>query len=104
MNDTCVLDFQDQKLFRLTTDVVAARVPELRAQLKELLAGGVQVLQLDLEEVRMVDSAGIGLIISTHNSLKKTGGKLELTGVAPEIGDLFRSMRMHQHFRISGVE
>lgn len=88
----------------LETDVVATHVPALRERLREFISEGVRQLSLDLSKVQMVDSAGIGLIISTHNSLRKLGGVLELTGVAPELGDLFRGMRMHQHFRISGAE
>jgi len=88
----------------LGTDVVVTHVPALRIRLKDLISGGTKCLSLDLSNVQMVDSAGIGLIISTHNSLRKLGGVLELTGVAPELGDLFRSMRMHHHFRISGAE
>lgn len=104
MTDTVAGPVQEKTAYLLETDVVAAQVPALRTCFKELLAGGVKRLNLNLTRVEMVDSAGIGLIISTHNSLRKLGGELELTGVRPEIGDLFRSMRMHQHFKISGAE
>lgn len=88
----------------LETDVVATHIPALRLRLRAFISGGIRQLSLDFSNVHMVDSAGIGLIIATHNSLQKLGGVLELTGVAPEIGDLFQGMRMHQHFRISGAE
>lgn len=104
MTDTIAVAAPQKAAYLLETDVVAAQVPALRACFKELLAGGVKQLNLNLVKVEMVDSAGIGLIISTHNSLRKLGGELELTGVRPELGDLFRSMRMHQHFKISGAE
>jgi anti-anti-sigma regulatory factor len=52
----------------------------------------------------MVDSAGIGLLISAHNSLKKAGGELTVIQVSKDILDLFRTMRIHQHFSVSGSE
>ena len=50
----------------------------------------------------MVDSAGIGLLISAHNSLKKAGGELAVIHASSDILALFRTMRIHQHFSVSG--
>jgi anti-anti-sigma regulatory factor len=50
----------------------------------------------------MVDSTGIGLLISAHNSLKKAGGDLTVIHASKDILDLFRTMRIHQHFSVSG--
>jgi len=86
---------------RIEGDIVASRTSGIREEIKALLARGVTVLVLNFEAVHMVDSAGIGLLISAHNSLRKAGGALELTHVAPDIGDLFRTMRLHKHVLIS---
>lgn len=83
-------------------DLVASRLPALRARLREMIAAGTLRLTLDLASVRMVDSSGIGLLVATHNSLKKVGGELALIHASPDIFSLFRSMRIHQHFRVSG--
>jgi len=83
-------------------DLVAAKLPALRAKLRELVAAGVLHLTLDLAATQMVDSAGIGLLISAHNSLKKAGGELTVIHASKDIFDLFRTMRIHQHFSVSG--
>jgi len=82
-------------------DLVAAQLPALRAKLQEMVGAGVVHLTLDLAATRMVDSAGIGLLISAHNSLKKAGGELTVIQVSKDILDLFRTMRIHQHFSVS---
>jgi anti-anti-sigma factor len=82
-------------------DLVAARLPALRSQLQAMLAAGTVHLTLDLAGTRMVDSAGIGLLISAHNSLKKAGGGLTVIHASKDILDLFRTMRIHQHFSVS---
>jgi anti-anti-sigma factor len=82
-------------------DVVAAFVPELRSKLREVLDDGVRDLVVDLVDVRMVDSTGIGLLISAHNSLRKLGGKLAVVHASPDILELFQTMRIHQHFSVS---
>ncbi len=83
-------------------DVVAAEVPELRSKLRGAVSAGVRELVIDLTNARMVDSTGLGLLISAHNSMRKAGGTLAVIHASREILDLFRTMRMHQHFSVSG--
>jgi anti-anti-sigma factor len=83
-------------------DVVAAWVPEYRSKMRGAVAEGVREMVLDLSNVRMVDSTGIGLLIAAHNSLRKVGGHLAVIHASGEILSLFQSMRIHQHFSVSG--
>jgi anti-anti-sigma factor len=83
-------------------DVVASSVGDLRDLMREMIAGGVDDMVVDLANTRMVDSRGIGLLIAAHNSLRKVGGRLAVTHASKEILDLFRTMRIHQHFGVSG--
>jgi anti-anti-sigma factor len=82
--------------------IVAATIPELRAKLREIVASGARELVVDLSDVLMVDSSGIGLLISAHNSLKKVGGQLAVIHASADVLELFQTMRMHQHFSVSG--
>ena len=84
-------------------DLVAAKLPALRSKLQELLGAGTVHLTLDLAGTQMVDSAGIGLLISAQNSLKKAGGGLTVIHASKDILDLFRTMRIHQHMSVSGL-
>ena len=83
-------------------NMVAATLPELRSRLRSIVEEGARDLVVDLADVRMVDSSGIGLLISAHNSLQKVGGRLAVIHVSEDLLELFRSMRMHQHFPVSG--
>jgi anti-anti-sigma factor len=85
-------------------DIVAASVPELRSKMRVAVEEGARELVVDLVNVQMVDSMGIGLLIAAHNSLKKLGGKLAVVHASRDILDLFHMMRIHQHFSVSGVE
>jgi len=83
-------------------NIVAASIPELRSKMRGILQEGVRELVLDLTDVHMVDSSGIGLLIAAHNSLRNVGGRLSVIHASAEILELCQSMRMHQHFSISG--
>jgi anti-sigma B factor antagonist len=83
-------------------NIVAASIPELRSKMREIVAEGIGELVIDLTDVHMVDSSGIGLLMSAYNSLRKTGGRLAVIHASAEILELFQTMRMHQHFSVSG--
>ena len=101
MTDTIITRNADQMLVRPAGDVVAALVPDLRTTLRKAVAEGAQQLTIDFSNVQMVDSVGIGLLISAHNSMRRMGGRLAVIHASSEIQDLFKSMRIHQHFSIS---
>jgi anti-anti-sigma factor len=86
---------------KLTEDVTATTEKGIRQSLKELLSGGVTEVIVDLAAVRIVDSVGIGLFISAHNSLRKIGGALVLINTSKDLVDLFTNMRLNQHFTIT---
>ncbi len=83
-------------------DIVASMAGEFREELKQLIDEGMTEITLDLEGVGMVDSIGMGLLIATHNSLGKKGGKLSVRKTPEEILGLMRTMRLDKHFEISG--
>ncbi len=82
-------------------DLVAAKLPVLRSRLRAMVNLGILHLTMDLSGTNMVDSAGIGLLIAAHNSLKKAGGELTVIHASKDILDLFRTMRINQHFSVS---
>ncbi len=84
-------------------DIVASSVPALRASLRELLTSGVKEIKIDLQQVKMVDSTGLGLLISTFNSLRKTDGVFSIVHTSDEIMRFFQAMRLPQHFSVSGT-
>jgi len=83
-------------------DVVATSVSELRPAMRDLLRAGVQDMILDLAHAEMLDSTGIGLLLAAYNSISKAGGTFSVVKASDEIVELLRSMRVHQHFSVSG--
>ena len=57
-------------------------------------------LVIDLSRVELIDSVGIGLLIAAHNSLSKTGERLVLENINPDLAGLLRTMRLDKHFVI----
>jgi anti-sigma B factor antagonist len=53
-------------------------VDRLRSTIDDLIAGGDTRFILDLAEVPMIDSSGIGLLVRSLMNLKQQGGALKL--------------------------
>lgn len=94
------LDASDLPVWSAPTEIIASGIPEMRQQLRSLVSAGIPLLVIDMSMTRMIDSTGIGLVVATHNSLAKTGGRIRLVHVRPEIAQLLRSMRLHNYFEI----
>jgi len=92
----------NKAVIRPAGDIVAASLPELRLKMRGIVDEGVCDMVVDLTDVHMVDSSGIGLLISAYNSLRKAGGRLAVIHASEDILELFQTMRVHQHFSVSG--
>jgi len=85
---------------KLEKDIVASNIEAMKSELKQLLAEGITEITIDLSDVEMMDSMGIGILIATHNSLKKLDSQLKLIHASDDILKLLKTMRLHEHFNI----
>ncbi len=85
-------------------DLTSSTVLDVRPKLSALITGGVRRLVFDFTRTDFVDSSGIGMMISAHNSVAKLGGGIEVTGASPEVLTLFRAMRLDKRFPVKGAE
>ena len=83
-------------------DIVATSVPELRPAMRDLVRSGGRSLVVDLVATSMVDSTGLGLLLSAYNSLRQVDGRFAVINASAELLELFRTMRIHQHFQVTG--
>jgi len=69
-------------------DLVTA--PVLRARLEDLIAAAPAIqLVVDLEGVDFLDSAGLGVLMSTLNSVREAGGAFRLVCTRPRLLKVF---------------
>ena len=82
-------------------DIVASMVDDFTNELRGFVENGETDLVLDLQQVKMIDSMGLGALIATHNSLVKRDSQLEVKNANEDILNLFKTMRLDHHFRIT---
>ena len=79
-------------------------VDELRARWTEALAGGAKEIILNLANVTMVDSSGIGTMIRCHSAVTAAGGKLKIVGANNTVRQAFRITRLDKVFEFHDTE
>jgi anti-sigma B factor antagonist len=83
-------------------DIVASQCPALKKEFLEIIKSGEKKITIDLSGTEMIDSSGIGLLISIRNSLvSDSGGEIELINLTDDIEQLFKVMRLDNHFTIT---
>ncbi|MEA2083853.1 MAG: STAS domain-containing protein [Thermodesulfobacteriota bacterium] len=90
----------DRIIVKPGRDIVASTAEDLKAELKQALDEGAANLTIDLSDVEMVDSMGLGVLIAAHNSLRKKESSLTLINPSVDILKLLKNMRLDQHFLI----
>lgn len=84
----------------LTGNLVASYVELLEQDLSKSVEEGLQNLTINFTECTVVDSAGIGLLVKTQNTLKPKGGGVAVTNLNADIRKMFEMMHLDKHFEI----
>jgi len=87
----------------LDTRIDAHATPDLKAKLGERIEKGESRVVLDLSAVELVDSTGLGGMLSLLKKMPR-GGNLVLFGCRPTIVELLKLTRLDRVFPIAATE
>jgi len=73
---------------------------ELKTQMLNLFEEGKNNLVVDLQEVRFVDSSGLGSLVSGFKNASARNGNLKLSSLQPQVKSMFELTRLHRVFEI----
>src|SRR4029079_16911478 len=72
----------------------AVTVSELRADIEKLLSRRPTRVELDLSLLRMVDSSGVGALVSLYKRVRAQGGDVVVMGLRDQPLAIFRLLRL----------
>lgn len=81
--------------------LVSENVPALKQAMLEACNSKHRIV-LDLKEVPMMDSSGLGAIVTLHVSARTRGCKLEVVNASKQIRDLFSMTNVLALFEAAG--
>ena len=85
---------------RLTIDgtLDAVTAPELRPTLDALVAEGRKQITIDLSALRLIDSSGVGVLVSLFKRIRAGGGDVRLMGLRDQPLAIFKLLRLDRVF------
>lgn len=73
-------------------EVLAA--PSLRQAADRLLREQRPAVAVDLSDLRLIDSAGVGVIVALYKRVREAGGHLQVVGLRDQPLAVFRLLRL----------
>lgn len=95
----------DVDIIKLNGNLVLTGVKDVKEQLKPLFEDESKSRYvINLSSVPMVDSSGIGFLISSFNSIKKRQATLVFCGLNDTMNEIFKSTHLNSIFKIYADE
>lgn len=73
---------------------------QIEKKVEELMAAGENCLVFDLSGVHIMDSSGVGQIVTCFSRLKKSGGFLRLAGVGGTLSGILKMTHLDKVIKI----
>ena len=84
-----------RKLYRQTVEI-------FREQMFSLLEEGHSRIIIDLSEVEIMNSSGLGVLLHMWDTLSQVNGYMVVAGLGPLLKELFQRMRLDQLIPVAG--
>jgi anti-sigma B factor antagonist len=73
---------------------------QLHTRLRELADEGNKNLLLNLANVRMIDSSGLGTLVAGYTTVERSGGVLKLTNLSDKASELMTITKLYTVFDV----
>ena len=80
--------------FMLSGQLDSETTPALDQQIQRALLNSADIIVLDMAALKMITSAGVGVVMKTQTSLAKRGGELMMLNMQPQIKKVFEIVRL----------
>jgi anti-sigma B factor antagonist len=100
MNHTLV-QRPNATVLRVRGELDALSCSELRPVLDALAAQGQCSVVVDLSELRLIDSSGVGVLVSLYKRVRANGGQVKFLGVTAQPLVIFKLLRLDRAFEIA---
>jgi anti-sigma B factor antagonist len=91
-------DDGDNTALRVEGSLDALSTPELRPIIEAILAEKRPQVTVDLSALRLIDSSGVGAIVSLYKRMRAQGGQVRVTGLRDQPLAIFRLLRLDRVF------
>lgn len=91
-------DNGDETVLRIEGALDAVTAPEIRPTLEALVAERRRRVVVDLSALRLIDSSGVGAIVSLYKRVRAHGGAVSVVGLRDQPLAIFKLLRLDRVF------
>jgi anti-sigma B factor antagonist len=91
----------DTAVLSVRGELDALSAPELRPAVDALVEGDKKRITVDLSELRLIDSSGVGALVSLYKRVRAQGGDVRFVGVKDQPLVIFKLLRLDHAFELS---
>jgi anti-sigma B factor antagonist len=84
--------------------VLGEETSALREKVKSLLGEGNKNIVLNLSNVTLIDSSGLGALVAAYSSAKSGGASLRLCNLGSRFNELLQITKLYTVFEVSDTE
>lgn len=92
-DDVNLVKLKEKRIYLKTSD-------QFREETQTFLQNCCNNIIVDLSQVNVMNSVGLGVLIAMQNEMDKRSGELFLVGLQPLMEDIFTRMRLQNLFNI----
>lgn len=97
------IDHDHQTVLRIEGELDANTAPELRPLLDALVAENRRRVTVDLSALRLIDSSGVGALVSLYKRVRAAGGAVQISGVRDQPLAIFKLLRLDAVFSVGEI-
>lgn len=91
-------DNGDDTLLSIDGTLDALTAPELRPTLDALVAEGKKSITVELSNLRLIDSSGVGALVSLLKRVRAHGGEVRISGLKDQPLAIFKLLQLNRVF------
>lgn len=94
------MNFAKQKLdsggtlLKIEGELDSLTVADVRPTIDAIVAEGSRTVEVDLSRLRLIDSSGVGALVSLHKRIRALGGNVAFRGVRDQPLAIFKLLRL----------
>ena len=88
----------EETLVSIEGTLDALTAPELRPTLDAIVAEGKKSVTLDLQNLRLIDSSGVGALVSLLKRVRAYGGEVRISGLSDQPLAIFKLLQLNRVF------
>lgn len=98
LGDFARVDQGDETILRIAGVLDAVTAPNIRRTIDALVAEQRRSITVDLSSLRLIDSSGVGVIVSLYKRCRQFGGTVRVTGLKDQPLAIFKLLRLDRVF------